>query len=97
MRAVSVGIGNGHHNGKSGPVRCAREPFMAVDDIIAAILHRPGVHQDGIRAGKLGFGHGKATPSFTANQRLQPGLFLLGSGMLDENFRVANVRRLTIE
>src|SRR5438105_15630573 len=70
MRFGGIWIGNGHHDGESGAVGCTCEPFMAVDDIVAAVLERGSDHPGWIGAGKLRFSHGKATSNLAASQRL---------------------------
>ena len=69
-------IGLRHHDGDVGGGRCGREPFLAVEHIVAlAILDGGGLHAGRVGAGGF-LGHRIADALFAIDQRLQVFLFL---------------------
>jgi len=92
-----LGIGDRHDDRELGAVGRGAVPLLAVDYVIAAVLHRRGIHHDRVRAGHFDLGHREAASDFSLHQRPQIFLLLLLRSVFMQDFNIARVRRLTAE
>jgi len=74
-----------------------RPPLATVDQPLITVTHGAGSHIGGIRRSNVRFGHGKRRANLTAQQRLQPPLFLRRAGVAHQDFHVAGIRCRTVE
>ena len=91
------GVGDGHDNGETGAVGTGRIPFLAVDDIVAAVFYRGGLQHNGVGAGHFNFGHGKTAADISRHQRFQKCFFLRFCPVAVQDFDVPRIRRLGAE
>ena len=82
---------------KADAVRRGGVPLLTVDDVVAAVLDRSGVHHHGIGPGHLHLGHGEATPDLAFDQGPQVLLLLLRRAVEMEDLYVAGIRGMAPE
>ena len=94
---MPLGLGMGHADEQDhlgvGMRGAAREPLMAIDDVIIAVAIDARGELRGIGAGDLRLGHADAGPDLAASSGCEPRLLLLGRAELREHLHVAGVRR----
>ncbi len=93
----SLGVCDGHADGEGSAVRRGSVPFLAVDDVIVAVLDRCSVHHDRIGAGHFHLGHGKAAADPALHQRPQVFFLLFLGAEFVKDLHIARVRRLAVE
>jgi hypothetical protein len=92
-----VGVGDRHHDGERSAVGGRREPLLAVDHVVVAVLAGGGGEEHRVRSGGLGFGHREAAADLAGHERPQEPVTLFGGGVLVEDLDVARVGRLRAE
>jgi len=77
--------------------RARRPPFFAVEHVVVPVGDAGHGDVGGIRRRHVRLGHQIGGADFSLEQRLQPGLLLLGRAIALEYFHVAGVRRRAVE
>ena len=91
------GFGDGHDDGEVGAVGRRREPLLAVDHVVVAVLDGRRAHHHRVRARHLRLGHREAAADLAFDERAQVALPLLLGGVGVQDLDVAGIRRLNAE